>query len=94
MLNPYPTIPVPGEPELPLGPSCYDMAETCAECWEPFSSGFVDRWLHRRKWGHNPIPLHPRLTEPDLHARNVEGARRYRGYTPAPPVDPRLRSWG
>jgi hypothetical protein len=77
-------------PEIPYGPPDYMGAETCTECWEPFTPGFVDRWFHRRKWGHNPTPLHPTPTAPDLHARNVEGARRYRGDSPAS-KDPGVR---
>ena len=68
---------------IPSGPPDYTMAETCAECWEPFTLGFINRWLHRRKWGHNPTLLHPH--GPDLHAQKVEGARRYRQDRPNPP---------
>ncbi len=66
-------------PDIPISPPDYLGAETCAECWEPFNSGLIDRWLHRRKWGHNPTPLHPRPTAAELHANNVEAARIYRG---------------
>lgn len=76
------TVPMP---DIPSGPPCYMMAETCAECWEPFSAGLLDRWLHRRKWGHNPVALYPRPTARELHAQNVEGASRYRRARPIPP---------
>ncbi len=65
----------PSEP--PPGPPAYLWAETCAECWEPFSPGMIDRFFHRRRWGHNPTPLHPRPTVAELHKQNVEAARRY-----------------
>ena len=65
-------------PTPPPGPPCYLYAETCAECFEPFGLGMLDRFFHRRRWGHNPTPLHPRPTAAEQHQENVEAARRYR----------------
>ena len=80
------TMPLPGPPD-------YLGAETCGECWEAFTPGWFNRWLHRRRWGHNPTPLYSVSPVLDLHAQNVEAARRYRGYPPAPPAsrDPGVR---
>lgn len=70
-------------PPGPVSPPQYMGAETCAECWEPFGSifppAFIERWLHRRKWGHNPTSLHPLpLTKDQQHHLNVIAARNYR----------------
>lgn len=64
-------------PPGPRTPPDYIGAETCAECFEPFNDGRIDRCIHRRKWGHDPVVLHPRPAAAEQHQENVEAARRY-----------------
>lgn len=66
------------EPPHPCPPT-YRDADTCAECWEAFG-GFgsiiwLDRFLHRRRWGHNPVPLYQPISAFEMHARNIKGAQ-------------------
>ncbi len=65
-------------PPGPISPPSYLGSETCAECWEPFEDWFLDRWLHRRKWGHTPTTNRYRPSASEHHANNVKAAQRYR----------------
>jgi hypothetical protein len=64
-------------PRLPPVPPDYGEGQACAICWEPFSRGFIDRWLHRRKWGHNPELIN-RPSPESRHDRNVRLAAEWR----------------
>lgn len=62
----------------PYVPS-YAMFDTCLECFEPTDSnpGWLSRFIHRHKWGHDPVPMRGKV---DWHAAHVEQAKRYREY--------------
>jgi hypothetical protein len=60
-------------------PPAYDVGDTCAECFEWIGIwGWPSRWMHRRKYGHAPVPMNPALTEEYQHARNVADAKAWR----------------
>ncbi len=67
-------------PPGPTMPPDYMGSDTCAECWEPCGAWLfpaLDRWNHRRRWGHNPVVLYPQPTAAEQHQENVEAAHRY-----------------
>ncbi len=70
---------IPAPPPGPRPPPDYLGGDTCAVCWEICGGlPILDRWFHRRRWGHNPIALHPAPSATEQHAENIEAARLYR----------------
>lgn len=64
-------------PSRPLPPD-HLFERTCGECWEPFTKSWLSRWLHRRKWGHEPYDISPAPTEAERHAELVARAKAFR----------------
>lgn len=67
-------------PDPPRSPPSYLYGQACGECWEWFDDsgwpdGWISRWLHRRRWGHQPWAFQDRgMTHDDM----VRAAAEYR----------------